>query len=77
MLQESITHLEHAAGAGDLSLLTPLVELSQFHAKRQELDAAREALQRALGIAQALPGHESHVDALHQLLQELPARQAA
>lgn len=27
--------------------------------------------------AQALPGHEPHVDALHQLLQELPARQAA
>ena len=77
LLLESITHLEQAAGAGDLALLNPLVKLSQFHAKHQEVDAAREVLQRALDIAQALPGHEPHVDALHQMLQELPARRAA
>lgn len=78
LLQGAVARLEQAAGAQDPMLVPVLQELSKAHVQHQNPQAAREALQRAIGIVQARPGHEPwEVDALGALLQMIPAQQAA
>ncbi|MFP2959233.1 M48 family metalloprotease [Myxococcus sp. 1LA] len=78
LLQESLARLEQAAGESDPYLVPQLVELSRLHVQHDAPEAARHVLERALGIVQAQPGHEQQqVDALNELLSELPTQKAA
>ncbi|QSQ18843.1 M48 family metalloprotease [Pyxidicoccus parkwayensis] len=77
LLQDSLSRLEAAAGAGDAFLGPPLVSLARLQLYRQEPEAARATLQRAIGLFQALPGHEDDVAELQRMLGEVPERQAA
>jgi hypothetical protein len=54
-----------------------LEDLSGLHLRHDNPEAARAALQRAIDILQALPGHEQRVAELHDVLNGLPPRQAA
>lgn len=77
LLQESLSRLEEAFGAGDAFLVVPLVSLARQHAQREQPEKARAALQRAIDISQALPGHEQDVADLQRLLGEVSDRRAA
>ncbi|WP_141592755.1 tetratricopeptide repeat protein [Myxococcus sp. AB056] len=78
LLQESLVRLEQAAGAQDPYLVPQLVELARLHVQHDAPEAARRVLQRAIDIVQAQPGHEQQqVDALNEMLSEIPVQQAA
>ncbi|WP_164001654.1 M48 family metalloprotease [Pyxidicoccus caerfyrddinensis] len=77
LLQEAMARLEEAAGDGNTFLVSLLEDLSGLHLRHDNPEAARAALQRAIDILQALPGHEQRVAELHDVLNGLPPRQAA
>ena len=78
LLQESVKQLEQTAGENDPYLVSTLVELSRLHVSNGAPEAARQALQRAIDIVQAQPGFEQEqVDALREMLSQVPTQQAA
>jgi Zn-dependent protease with chaperone function len=78
LLPEALARLEQAAGPEDPFLVRALMELSSVHARHADADAARALLLRALALAERRPEHDAlEVEALRELLQELPTRQAA
>ncbi|QDE94272.1 hypothetical protein BHS06_28195 [Myxococcus xanthus] len=78
LLQESLVRLEQATGAQDPYLVPQLVELARLHVQHDAPEVARRVLQRAIDIVLAQPGHEQQqVDALNEMLSEIPAQQAA
>ncbi|WP_163870279.1 M48 family metalloprotease [Myxococcus eversor] len=77
LLQESVGRIEETAGEQHPYLVPLLTDLSKLHVEHEALEAARQALQRAIAIVQSRPDHVPHeVDALNVLLSEIPSHES-